>query len=197
MLASASPRRVDLLTAAGYGFTVEPADIDETPAPGEEPDPYARRLSADKAAAVARAKSHGQRSAEAAELVIGADTVVTIDGTIIGKPSDEAEARATLRRLSGVSHEVITAVTVHRVADGTALTDSCTTRVWFRELSDDAINEYVATTEPMDKAGSYAIQGGGAAFVERTDGPPDNVVGLPVELVGRLIEQVSRAGLPA
>ena len=129
--------------------------------------------------------------------MIGADTVVTIDGTIIGKPSDEADARATLRRLSGVSHEVITAVTVHRVATGTALTDSCTTRVWFRELSEDAIDEYVATTEPMDKAGSYAIQGGGAAFVERIDGPYDNVVGLPVDLVGRLIERIGRADLTA
>jgi septum formation protein len=177
ILASASPRRREILTAAGIDHAVDAANVDETPLAGELPHAYAERLARAKAVAVAR------RHPEA--LVIGADTVVVIDDEILGKPVDAADARRMLEQLSGREHAVLTAVAVAR---GAALESGVSaTAVWMRPIAAAEIAAYVATGEPMDKAGAYAIQGGAAAFVERISGDFDNVVGLPVKEVKRLL----------
>lgn len=174
ILASASPRRAELLRAAGINFTVRSADVDETIQPGESPHDYVLRLSRDKALAVARDD----------ELTLGADTTVVINGEIAGKPVDDEDARRMLRALSGQWHEVLTGVTLTRA--GQVLSDVASTRVKFAEMSEAEVNWYVATGEPMDKAGAYAIQGHAALFVERIEGSYSNVVGLPVQLVYQL-----------
>ncbi len=174
ILASASPRRAELLRAAGINFTVRAADVDETIQPRESPHDYVLRLSREKALAVARDD----------ELTLGADTTVVINGEIAGKPVDDEDARRMLRALNGQWHEVLTGVTLAR-ADR-ILSDVASTRVKFAEMSDAEIDWYVATGEPMDKAGAYAIQGHAALFVERIEGSYSNVVGLPVQMVYRL-----------
>jgi septum formation protein len=174
ILASASPRRAELLRAAGINFTVRSADVDETIQPGESPHDYVLRLSRDKALAVARDD----------ELTLGADTTVVINGEIAGKPVDDEDARRMLRSLSGQWHEVLTGVTLARA--GLVLSDVASTRVKFAEMSEAEVDWYVATGEPMDKAGAYAIQGHAALFVERIEGSYSNVVGLPVQMVYRL-----------
>jgi septum formation protein len=184
LLASRSPRRAELLASAGYTFDVAPADVDETPRPDEVPETYVARLAADKAEAVARTAAD--------RLVLAADTVVAVDGELLGKPRDDGEAGAMLRRLSGRAHDVLTGVAVRlegRHADGVD-----TTRVEFRQLSPVEIARYVASGEPRDKAGAYAIQGGAADFVERIEGSYSNVVGLPLGLVRELLK---RLGVPA
>ena len=178
ILASASPRRAELLKAAGIEYTVRAADVDETLLPGESPADYVLRLSIDKAQAVARPE----------ELVLGADTTVVIDLEIAAKPADEADARRMLRALSGRWHEVLTGVTLLR--DDFILSEVDTTRVKFVEMSETEIDWYVITGEPMDKAGAYGIQGFASRFVERIDGNYSNVVGLPVELVYRMLKEV-------
>jgi septum formation protein len=174
VLASASPRRAELLRAAGIPFEVAVADVDERQVPGEEAESYVRRLAVAKAASVAAA--HPGRA------VLGADTTVVVDGDVLGKPQDAPDAAALLRRLSGRSHLVLTGVCLIDAAGG-AQTAVASTRVHFRQLSDADIQEYVASGEPMDKAGAYAIQGGAGGFVTRIDGDYDNVVGLPVALI--------------
>ncbi|MBM4364748.1 MAG: septum formation protein Maf [Deltaproteobacteria bacterium] len=165
VLASASPRRRELLSAAGVLFTVRPADVDEAQTPGEEPVAYALRVAASKARAVD------------AERVLAADTVVHLDGEVLHKPGVAEAAIATLRRLSGREHTVTTAVVLRAPVERSVVVH---TRVCFRALLDDDIARYVATGEPLDRAGAYAIQGGGGALVDWIDGSYTNVVGLPL-----------------
>ena len=179
MLASASPRRAELLAAAGFVFSVAHADIDETPLPGEPADRYVMRLAEGKARAVA-ARQPGPA-------VLGADTTVVVDGDLLAKPADAADAALMLRRLQGRAHDVLTGVALG--AEGRAHVVLDTTRVWFAPMSDDDIAAYVATGEPMDKAGAYGIQGWAARFVTRVDGSYSNVVGLPVAVVHTLVAE--------
>jgi nucleoside triphosphate pyrophosphatase len=178
ILASSSPRRAELLRAAGIVFTVRAADVDETIGPNEPPRDYVLRLSREKAHAVVRGD----------ELALGADTTVVINGEIIGKPVDVEEAGRMLRALSGQWHEVLTGVTLARADRVVSAVSS--TRVKFAELSDDEIRWYVSTGEPMDKAGAYAIQGHASLFVERIEGSYSNVVGLPVQLTYQLARRM-------
>ena len=182
VLASASPRRQELLRNAGIAFTVQPADINETPRAGESPRECAERLAREKALAVFKNNPQGW--------VLGADTIVVADDVILGKPRDVEDAARMLRLLSGRTHAVITGVClVGPVAGGqwsvASHTKTCseTTLVTFCELSDDEIRFYVATGEPMDKAGAYAIQGLASRWIPRIEGDYSNVVGLPVALV--------------
>jgi len=177
VLASASPRRAELLTAAGFAFAIAHADIDEAPLSGEPADRYVLRLAEGKARAVAA------RFPDRA--VLGADTTVVVDGHILGKPADAADAVAMLRRLQGRAHEVLTGVAL--VTDGHAQVVLETTRVWFGPMTDAEIAVYVASGEPMDKAGAYGIQGWAARYVTRVDGSYSNVVGLPVARVHELL----------
>jgi septum formation protein len=186
VLASASPRRQELLRNAGISFIVQPADIDETPLPAEPPRDYAERLAREKALAV------WQRRPQ--DLVLGADTIVVVDETILGKPRDAVDAARMLRKLSGRVHQVITGVCVVGAvaggaspADSNAETSSETTLVTMNELSDDEIRMYIATGEPMDKAGAYAIQGIASRWIPRLEGDYTNVVGLPVARVCRML----------
>jgi septum formation protein len=178
VLASASPRRADLLRAAGFTFTVQAADVDETQLPGESPEAYVRRLALAKAGAVAR---RGEWKP-----VLGADTTVVIDGETLGKPEDAADARRMLCRLSGRSHQVLTGVALvdpSRQSGGagpSSLTDVVTTVVTFATLEPAELDWYVQSGEPMGKAGAYAIQGLGSRFVTRVEGSYPNVVGLPI-----------------
>ena len=194
ILASASPRRAELLAAAGIPFEIRPAYIDESVRPGEDARTYASRVAVDKAQAVA-AQSQGQP-------VLGADTVVVIDGQILGKPTDSADAKRMLRLLSGRIHEVLTAVVLIAGHDpgGDFLSTSTSppgssysaveaTAVEFVLLSRAEIDWYVATGEPLDKAGAYAIQGLASRFVTRIEGSYSNVVGLPVGLVYAMCTQ--------
>ncbi|MCA1798603.1 MAG: Maf family nucleotide pyrophosphatase [Xanthomonadaceae bacterium] len=165
ILASASPRRRDLLAQAGIACEVRPADVDETPLADEQPDAYVRRLARAKAGAIL---GDGRP-------VLGADTAVVLDRSILGKPADAADAARMLRALSGREHEVHSAVAL---VSGDRCNDSCVTvRVCMRKLDDEEIAAYCRTGEPMDKAGAYAIQGRAAAFVERIDGSYTAVVG--------------------
>jgi len=175
VLASASPRRRELLTAAGFAVTAQPAEVDETPLPGELPAAYVARLARAKAFAVA---------ARAEDMVLGADTTVVVEGDILGKPANDAEAGAMLRRLSGRGHQVLTGVCLRR--GERCLAGVETTEVWFDPLSEAEIAAYVASGEPRDKAGAYAIQGRAARFIPRINGSYSNVVGLPLATVWRL-----------
>jgi len=177
VLASASPRRADLLRAAGINFAVRAADVDETRLAGEPPEAYVIRLARAKAAAVARG----------GESVLGSDTTVVVGGEILGKPLDGPDAGRMLRLLSGRWHEVLTGVALRR--RGEVRAEVATTRVKFAPLSAAEIEWYVATGEPFDKAGAYAIQGFGSRFVERIEGSYSNVVGLPVEVVYRMFKE--------
>jgi septum formation protein len=181
ILASASPRRAQLLRAAGIAFDVVAADVDETALPGEAPEMHVRRLAEVKANAVAA------RYPDAT--ILGADTVVVIDDRILGKPRDFDTAAGMLRALSGRSHEVLTGVSV--VTAGRKAVEVARTRVRFSCLTDPQIRWYIGTGEAVDKAGAYAIQGLASRFVERIDGSYCNVVGLPVALVYRMLEAVS------
>jgi septum formation protein len=177
ILASGSPRRVELLRAAGIEFTVRISDVDETILPGESPRDYVLRLSRAKALAVA-----GED-----EIVLGADTTVVIEDEIAGKPVDIEDARRMLKALSGKWHEVLTGITLlrgHKI-----LSDVAITRVKFSEMSEPEIDWYVSTGEPMDKAGAYGIQGYASRFVECIEGSYSNVVGLPVQMVYRMLQE--------
>jgi septum formation protein len=181
VLASSSPRRAELLQAAGLPFVVRAASVDETRHANEAPDHYVRRLALAKACAAAAAPH---------ELVLGADTVVVAgpasEAACLGKPADAADAAAMLRQLAGRTHEVLTGVALVRAGEPVAV-DVATTRVTFAAMSDSDVAWYVATPEPYDKAGGYAVQGLASRFVATIDGSYSNVVGLPVELVCRLL----------
>ena len=185
ILASASPRRAELLARFGVAFVVRPADVDETPRAGEGPERLVARLAEAKAAAglhAARAEIGAARGDHGGAVVLAADTVVVIDDEILGKPVDGADAAAMLRHLSGRTHEVVTGVAVAATstAEDAVLTDVVRTEVTFVELSEADIDWYVATGEPLDKAGAYGIQGLGGLFVAEIRGSYDNVVGLPL-----------------
>jgi septum formation protein len=176
ILASQSPRRRDLLDLVGIEHEVRPADIDERYLPDEVPRAHAQRLAREKAAAL--------QSSDA--VVIGSDTIVVVDGEVLGKPSDAADAARMLRRLQGRSHVVITAVAV--AWRGQMAADAEEAGVTFHHLSDAEIDAYIRTGEPMDKAGAYGIQGYGATIVRRVDGDYFAVMGLPLQLLVRLME---------
>jgi len=177
LLASRSPRRIELLRNAGFDFEVTPSDLEEgLPAPGEPPEDYARRLARAKALDVAAGSPPGS-------LVLGADTIVTIEGLILGKPSGPFDAARMLHLLSGKTHEVTTAICLVSAPDQIAALKQETTFVTFREMNEDEIRAYVASHEPFDKAGAYAIQGLASKFVTRISGCYFNVVGLPVSLL--------------
>ncbi|WP_417566294.1 Maf family protein [Marinobacter sp.] len=183
ILASASPRRAELLQQIGLSFSVRPADVDETPQVGETPEHYVERLARGKALAVA------ESSPEC--LVLGSDTSVVLDGVILGKPSCAEEARATLAQLSGATHQVMTAVAL--ACHGVCHSRLVVTEVGFRALSAEEIEAYVASGEPMDKAGSYGIQGLGGIFVNELRGSYSAVVGLPLQETAALLAD---AGYP-
>lgn len=176
ILASGSPRRRDLLSRLDLDFTVRPVEVDETPADGEEPWEYVLRLAREKATT----------EVNDGELVLAADTVVALDGELLGKPRDSGEARAMLERLSGREHLVATGVALFDHDQEGRASGVEQTRVVMASVEDGDIDWYVETTEPMDKAGSYAIQGLGALFVEEIHGNYSNVVGLPLPLLHRL-----------
>lgn len=182
ILASQSPRRRALLSLVGIPHDVRPADLDETVWPGEVPVAHAERLARSKAEAIA--------AREPGAAVIGSDTIVVLDGEILGKPNDTDEAKATLRRLSGRTHTVHTAVAVAR--NGQTVSGVESVEVTFRPLTDEQIEAYVATGEPMDKAGAYGIQGYGAVIVERVHGDYFAVMGLAL---GRLVGLLEQAGV--
>ncbi len=197
ILASASPRRQELLRNAGIPFTVHAADINETPLAGESPRDCAERLAREKAVAVFQSRPQ--------DYVLGADTIVVVDDAILGKPGDAEDASRMLRLLSGRTHAVITGVCLvgkkvvggqRPVASGAGRTEdpelriaSETTLVTIGALSDDEIRDYVATGEPMGKAGAYAIQGIASRWVSRIEGDYNNVVGLPVALVYAILRE--------
>jgi septum formation protein len=198
VLASASPRRQELLRNAGISFAVQVADVDETPLPGEGARECAERLAREKALTVWRSRPH--------DAVLGADTIVVVDDSILGKPVDTEDAARMLRMLSGRAHRVITGVCLIKTVPGTQYAvpsgrasardenrdqklqlDSETTLVTMSEVSEKEILDYVATGEPMDKAGAYAIQGIASRWIPRIEGDYSNVVGLPVALVYRML----------
>jgi len=197
VLASASPRRQELLRSAGIAITVQPTNIPETPLDGENPKAFAERLAREKAWAIFKLRPN--------EFVLGADTIVVVDGQILGKPTNAADAARMLRLLSGRTHEVTTGVCLMgpRPATspdgggaGTAKHESSlgdtrseTTRVTMSTFSDEEIQAYIATGEPMDKAGAYAIQGMASRWIPRIEGDYSNVVGLPVALVYRMLRE--------
>jgi septum formation protein len=187
VLASASPRRRELLEAAGIPFDVDTADVDETRRGGEPAATYVERLARLKAETVAA--RHPTRA------VLGADTAVVIGDEVLGKPADAADAAVMLRRLSGVAHEVVTGVAVCWGGDTTARVDR--TVVYMAELSDADIAWYVATGEPMDKAGAYAIQGLASRFITRIEGSYGTVVGLSVASVLQLMSRANAIRPPA
>jgi septum formation protein len=173
VLASASPRRRQLLEMLGIPVTVRPSHVPEVRLPGEMPVPYAERLARAKALSVE------------GDLVLGADTLVVAGGEVLEKPADEADALRMLKRLQGRTHEVVTAVALSAKRSVRVMTDR--TRVTFRPASDAMLSDYIATGEPMDKAGAYGIQGYGAALVEKIEGDFFGVMGLPVRLVLELL----------
>ena len=193
ILASQSPRRIELMDEAGFTCRVIPADIDETPHEGEQPLDLVGRLAKDKALCVASEHAH------AGEIVVAADTIVTIDGVLLGKPADAQDAKRMLRLLSGRTHQVATGVCVARAnAAGDAAEPVLqnfveVTDVTFYALDEDTIEEYAQSGEPLDKAGAYGIQGkGGRMLVEKIDGDFYNVVGLPIARVARTIRDMQQ-----
>jgi septum formation protein len=188
ILASASPRRLALLREIGLDPLVAPVDVEERRLPGEPPDRYVLRLSEEKCRLAADSREHDSPPA----LILAADTAVVVDGRILGKPRDSRQAEEMLRLLRGRSHEVMTGVHVLRTDDGRHAGGVEVTVVRFREYDEQAIRAYVATGEPLDKAGAYGIQGGGAAFAAGMEGSWSNVVGLPVE---RLPQWIAALGI--
>ena len=181
VLASASPRRRELLQGLGMAFTIRPADLDETPFPNEEPGPYVLRLAKAKAAAVV----------QPGELALAADTVVVLDGELLGKPVDVEDAEKMLAKIAGREHQVYTGVALHHAAEpAREVSNLSLSKVRMAAMDTETIRWYVATGEPMDKAGSYAVQGLGALFVEAIDGNYTNVVGLPLPSVKALFGEL-------
>jgi len=199
ILASASPRRRELLAQAGYVFTVEAADVDESERPDESPAAYVQRLAEEKARAVlARhieslggpsfpVSSERVGSGDLPLLVLGADTTVVCDGEILAKPTDAADAKRMLRKLSGRTHQVLTGIAAVTRAGTTGAVE--TTDVTFSPIPEAELDLYCATTEPLDKAGAYGIQGYAARWIPRVDGDYFNVMGLPIARVVRLIDE--------
>jgi septum formation protein len=182
VLASRSPRRREILRQAGIPFVVRPMDVDETPLPDEPARDYVVRVAREKAnAAAADLTVDG-------EIVLGADTTVVIQGEILGKPLDAADARRMLHLLAGQRHEVLTGICLR--SDSRIVEDRAETSVWFAPLSSQEIDDYAASGEPVDKAGAYAIQGLASKFIQRIEGCYFNVMGLPVALVYRHLREL-------
>jgi len=183
ILASASPRRAELLRSAAIPFTVDVADISEDLRPGEQPVKHAERLAREKAEVVAKRNPK--------KIVLGADTIVVVDDQILGKPRDGADAARMLRMLSGRAHEVITGVCLNRLASNNQQQATCSerTKVFFEEIGASEVEAYVATGEPTDKAGAYAIQGIASRWISRIEGDYANVVGLPVALLWKMLQR--------
>lgn len=179
VLASRSPRRQEILERAGFQFVVRPADVDESPVEGEDPVEHVQRLAREKALAVECAGG---------ETVLGADTVVVAGGEILGKPRDAEDAARMLRMLSGRDHQVLTGICLRTYKRH--VVDVEATRVWFRPLEKHEVDAYIASGEPMDKAGAYAIQGLASKFIPRIEGCYFNVVGLPVAKVAAYLEEL-------
>ena len=200
VLASGSPRRAELLRAAGYDFNVVVTDVDESIRTGEPPEIYVRRLAAEKSAAAVRAGRGGREGppyeglppAPEQPIIVGADTVVVVDGEILGKPRDDAHGEAMLRLLSGKRHMVVTGVSLRQGAYELGRVEQ--TSVYFRALSADEVAWYVASGEGRDKAGAYAIQGLASRFIPRIEGSYSNVVGLPVAAVAELLTSLLASG---
>ncbi len=184
ILASSSPRRRQLLEQLDWTFDVRAADIDETPQENEAAQPYVERLAREKNLAI---------SCPLGSIVIAADTIVSIDGQLLGKPADDAQAHQMLRQLSGRTHEVMTGVAVCNNDSNSMKTFVETTTVHFAELTDDDIAWYVSTGEPTDKAGAYAMQGRGGAFVTAIEGSYDNVIGLPRHRLRQVVQAFADA----
>lgn len=189
VLASASPRRAELLELARIPFRVAPADIPEEPLPGEEAVAHAMRLAEEKARVAAGREAAGR-------WFIGADTIVVLNGKIIGKPLDAADAQAMLSKLSGKHHQVMTAYSVLDRQNGACVSRAVLTEVVFKKLSASEIQDYVATGCPLDKAGAYAIQGGAAHFVQEIRGSYTNVVGLPTCELYQTLQQMGALQSP-
>ncbi|MEY3013853.1 MAG: hypothetical protein RIT45_2588 [Pseudomonadota bacterium] len=195
-LASASPRRRELLERTGIALRILPAAIDEEPRPGETAMTYVKRLARDKAAATVRRieAALGQDPRAAGDLpprwVLGADTVVTVDGLLLGKPADSSEAREMLERLAGREHHVVTGFAILDLERDKEGIQAVTTRVRFKPMSRGEVEAYVAAGESMDKAGAYAIQGVGGYLVEAIEGSYTNVVGLPLAQVLAMFEEM-------
>jgi len=185
ILASASPRRAELLRAAGFEFEAVVTDIDESVRPGESPSMYVRRLSSEKSAAAQTSVGSDPNA-----IILAADTAVVVANEILGKPRDDRDAAAMLRRLSGRAHEVLTGISVRH--GDTEVKRVETTYVRFAELSDEDVAWYVASGEGRDKAGAYAIQGLASRFIPRIDGSYSNVVGLPVACVNEVLREISK-----
>jgi len=183
ILASASPRRAEILRAAGFSFTVLSSAVDETPYPNESPQEHVQRLATAKAE-LAAARAVGPA------IVIAADTVVTLEGKILGKPRSSDDARRMLEQLSGRTHSVVTGVTLIRLPDAERHSFVESTLVHFASLSEDDIIQYLATDEPYDKAGAYAIQGLAGRFIPRIEGCYFNVVGLPLAHLAQALAQL-------
>ena len=193
ILASASPRRRELLTQAGFDFTLQPADINEDPLPGEAAAAYVQRLAVEKAQAVCALRREANSGSNAEPFVVlAADTCVVADGAILGKPSGPADARRMLALLSGRTHAVMTGIAAVFSGDSTlpgrTLADVEITQVTFHLLTEPEIARYVASGEPLDKAGAYAIQGFAARWIPRIEGDYFNVVGLPIARTVELLE---------
>ncbi|MEI6207807.1 MAG: Maf family nucleotide pyrophosphatase [Desulfuromonadales bacterium] len=186
VLASASPRRSELISLTGIPFCVVAADICEVALPGEVPADHVLRLS--------RAKADSVAARSAGHFFIGADTVVVLDGAILGKPADEADAARMLRLLSDRSHEVITGFTVFDKISGIRISRCVSTEVSFKSLQESEIMGYIATGCPMDKAGSYAIQGGAVHFVRSINGSYSNVIGLPMTELYEVLQSMQALG---
>jgi len=181
ILASNSPRRRELLSQIGLVFRVDPSDVDESLLPDEMPEAYAIRVAMDKARIVAARSRTG--------IVIAADTIVVQDRVIMGKPRDAGDAEQMLGVLSGKEHQVITGLVIQDITTGKTRAKSAVTKVWFRVLTSDEIAAYIASGEPLDKAGAYGIQGYGALLVDRIQGCYFNVVGLPLSLLGEMLKE--------
>jgi len=188
VLASASPRRQELLTAAGFTFDIVTTDVDESQHDGETPDAYVERLASSKSARGLELLSMRDPCARNDFVVLGADTAVVVDDELLGKPATEQEAKRMLERLSGRMHRVLTGVSVR--AAGVDLVAVESTKVWFSKLSPADIDWYASTGEGNDKAGAYGIQGLASRFIPRIQGSYTNVVGLPVAAVYRLLNEL-------
>ena len=184
VLASSSPRRAELLKAAGIAFVVRPVDVDERVRAGESPHDYVLRLATEKARAL---------SVSAGDVILAADTTVVVDGDILGKPVNAAEATSMLTRLSGRTHQVLTGVCV--LSGEHVEAQVSVSEVEFQDMDEREIRWYVATGEPMDKAGAYGIQGLGSRFITRVRGSYTNVVGLPVAVVYEMLKRMASRGV--
>lgn len=182
VLASASPRRAEILRSVNWPFEAVAANIDESARGGEDVSEYVERLACEKAEAVAEGRASG--------LVLGADTVVAVGGQVLGKPADTQDARRMLRLLSGGWHEVLTGVALVRAQTKEVVVSHERTRVRFAAMTDAEIDWYISTNEPTDKAGAYGVQGCAALFIEEIEGDYRNIMGLPVRLVYKLLEEI-------